>query len=331
MEGGANRRGQDEQKYHDQIAARRLSTDTTAQRADPATHVIPLLRDRVAARLPLLLPAQGQGPARLQDSMRHALLGPGKRLRPLLTLLAARRFGGDEAAALDAGCAVEMIHAASLVLDDLPCMDNATLRRGRPATHHAFGQDTAILAAIGLLNQAYGLLAALPGVPEARRLRLVSLLAGAVGAQGLVGGQEIDLHARQEHVAETEVDELNHLKTGVLFVAALEAGGVIAGAPEEALAGLRRFGRHLGLAFQTLDDVLDTAATPEAAGKDVGQDGGKPTLVSLFGTDAAWERAMDHLRLARQEVSRAGQHDCQLAGLLDEVVAGLPLVVKGSA
>jgi geranylgeranyl diphosphate synthase type II len=300
-----------------------LSTETTGWRPASPSPDFAQLRGEVLTRLGVLLPARGQAPARLHDAMQDALLGPGKRLRPLLTVLAARRFGGDEAAAIDAGCAVEMVHAASLVLDDLPCMDNALLRRGRPATHHAFGQDTAILAAIGLLNQAYGLLAALPGVPDGRRVRLVALLASAVGAQGLVGGQEIDLHARQQHVAPGEVDELNHLKTGVLFVAALEAGAVLAGAPDDGLPALRRFGRHLGLAFQTLDDVLDVAATAEAAGKDVNQDGSKPTLVSLFGVEGAWRRALDHLRLARAELD--ARPSCHLSALLDEVVASLPL------
>ncbi|MBO1080950.1 polyprenyl synthetase family protein [Roseomonas haemaphysalidis] len=300
-----------------------MSTETTGWRPAPPLPDFAQLRGQVLLRLDQLLPAGGPAPPRLHDAMRDALLGPGKRLRPILTVLAARRFGGDEAAALDAGCAVEMVHAASLVLDDLPCMDNALLRRGRPTTHQAFGQDTAILAAIGLLSQAYGLLAALPAVPDDRRARMVAVLAGAVGAQGLVGGQEIDLHARQQHVAPGQVDELNHLKTGVLFVAALEAGAVLAGASEDCLPPLRRFGRHLGLAFQTLDDVLDVAATAEAAGKDVQQDAGKPTLVSLFGVEGAWRRALDHLRLARAELD--ARPACHLSALLDEVVAGLPL------
>jgi geranylgeranyl diphosphate synthase type II len=282
------------------------------------------LREVVVARLGQLLPAAEQAPQRLHGAMRHALLGPGKRLRPLLTLLAARRFGGAEAAALDAGCAVEMVHAASLVLDDLPCMDDAALRRGQPATHRAFGEDTAILAAIGLLNHAYGLMAALPDVDDARRGRLVTLLVQAVGSQGLVGGQERDLHVRHVHTAAEEVDELNHQKTGVLFVAALEAGAILGGASEEAVAGMRRFGRHLGLAFQTLDDLLDTIGTVEAAGKDIGQDNGKPTLVSLFGVETAQRRVRDHLEHARREVAWPDGQRCVLEHLLDEMLSGLP-------
>lgn len=290
------------------------------------------LRAIIAARLQALLPGVEQPPQRLHGAMRHALVGPGKRLRPLLTLLAARRFGGDEAAALEAGCAVEMVHAASLVLDDLPCMDDAELRRGKPATHRAFGEDTAILAAIALLNQAYGVMATLPGVPEAQRLRLVTLLVQAVGPLGLTGGQEHDLHDRCTHVATDEVDALNHQKTGVLFMAALEAGAVIGGAPETGVAAMRRFGRHLGLAFQTLDDLLDATATAQAAGKDVRQDDGKPTLISLCGLETAHERIWEHLRMARREVTwPAPGQACGLEALLDEMEALLPLAAGSAA
>jgi geranylgeranyl diphosphate synthase type II len=289
------------------------------------------LRGLVAARLQVLLPGAEQSPQRLHGAMRHALIGPGKRLRPLLTLLAARRFGGDQAAALEAGCAVEMVHTASLVLDDLPCMDDAALRRGKTATHRAFGEDTAILAAIALLNQAYGVMAALPGVAEAQRLRLVMLLVQAVGPQGLAGGQERDLHDRPAEAAIDDVDTLNHQKTGVLFVAALEAGAVLGRAPEEGVAAMRRFGRHLGLAFQTLDDVVDATATPQAAGKDVRQDGDKPTLVSLCGLQEARQRVHEHLRMARQEVAWPGAPACGLAALLDEMEALLPRAAGSAA
>nr|WP_272874743.1 polyprenyl synthetase family protein [Roseomonas marmotae] len=257
--------------------------------------------------------------------MHHALIGPGKRLRPMLTLLAAHRCGGDEAAALDAGCAVEMVHTASLVLDDLPCMDNATLRRGRPATHRAFGEDTAILSAIGLLNQAYGVMATLPDVPEALCLRLVRLLVQAVGSRGLVGGQECDLHPDTVEADAAALEMLHHQKTGVLFAVALEAGSLLSNAPEEEVAALRRFGRHLGLAFQTLDDVLDATATVEAVGKDVRQDGGKPNLVSLFGLEGAQLRVQEHLRLARRELVWPHRPGCMLEALLDEIVLALPL------
>lgn len=283
------------------------------------------LRGMIAARLQALLPGSEQSPQRLHGAMRHALVGPGKRLRPLLTLLAARRFGGDEAAALEAGCAVEMVHTASLVLDDLPCMDDAELRRGRPATHRAFGEDTAILAAIALLNQAYGVMATLPGISDAARLRLVTMLVQAVGPQGLVGGQELDLHDRHGPAAAGELDLLNHQKTGVLFVAALEAGAVLGHASEEGVAAMRRFGRHLGLAFQTLDDLLDATATPQMAGKDVRQDGDKTTLVSLCGLDAARRRVEEYLDQARQEVAWPGGSACVLEALLDEVSAILPM------
>ncbi|MBC9178483.1 polyprenyl synthetase family protein [Pseudoroseomonas ludipueritiae] len=301
-----------------------MSIASTLHPPSPAVVDFASLRSMIAARLQVLLPGPDESPQRLHGAMRHALVGPGKRLRPLLTLLAARRFGGDEAAALEAGCAVEMVHTASLVLDDLPCMDDAELRRGKPATHRAFGEDTAILAAIALLNQAYGVMAALPGVSDTVRLRLVTLMVQAVGPQGLVGGQERDLHDRHGPAATSDVDLLNHQKTGVLFVAALEAGAVLGHAPEEGVAAMRRFGRHLGLAFQTLDDLLDATATAQMAGKDVRQDGGKATLVSLCGLEAARRRVEEHLGQARREVAWPGGPACVLETLLDEMTAILP-------
>jgi geranylgeranyl diphosphate synthase type II len=231
--------------------------------------------------------------------MRYSLLAPGKRLRPLLCLLAARAGGGDEGVALDAGCAIEMVHAASLILDDLPSMDDAGLRRGRQTAHLRFGEATAILAAIALLNRAYGVLAALEPLDEARRVRLVERLAEAVGSQGLAGGQEQDLNGRAALSDLERIDDLNALKTGPLFVLAAEFGGRLCGLEEGRLEPLRRFAAHLGLAFQTRDDLLDVVASKSAAAKDVGQDGGKPTVVSLAGCEAAGERIRDQLTSAR--------------------------------
>ena len=240
----------------------------------------------------------------LREAVRYALLSPGKRLRPVLTMLAAEHFGPPPAtgvakrgaaAALDVGCAIEMVHAASLILDDLPCMDDAELRRGRPTVHRRFGEDMAVLAAIALLNQAYGAVAGAPGLPADARLDLVRALTRAVGFEGLVAGQARDLRERDAYAEATPLHELNRQKTGVLFIAAVEGGARAAGALDGRLEGARAFARGLGEAFQILDDLLDATGTPEAAGKDVGQDGGKPTVVSLIGPDGA--RAEMHRRL----------------------------------
>lgn len=264
------------------------------------------LRAEIDGRLVALAPAGG-APAVLRDAVAYALLAPGKRLRPTLALLAAEHFGLGEpgaahAAALDAGCAIEMVHTASLILDDLPCMDDAALRRGRPTCHRRFGEDMAVLASIALLNQAYAVLAAAPGLTAAVRLALVARLTEAVGLDGLVCGQARDLRERAG-VAEAEpLHDLNRQKTGVLFVAAVEAGAAAAGAAGARLEAARAFACALGEAFQILDDILDATATVTLAGKDVRQDGAKPTVVSLVGPDAAraqmrlrLEDALDHL------------------------------------
>ncbi len=262
---------------------------------------LPELRAQVDARLAeLVAAAVVVSPAPLREAVRYALLSPGKRLRPILTLLSAEHFGRANAdralsrAALDVGCAIEMVHAASLILDDLPCMDDAELRRGRPTLHRRFGEDMAVLAAVALLNQAYATAAGAPGLPADARLDLVRALTSAVGFEGLVAGQARDLRERDALEA-TPLHELNRQKTGVLFIAAVEGGARAAGALDGRLEGARAFARGLGEAFQILDDLLDATATSEAAGKDVGQDGGKPTVVSLIGADGA--RAEMHRRL----------------------------------
>lgn len=284
------------------LAARGMLDDAFARR-------LPELRAEVDARLAELLTAGAAGPALLHDAARYALLSPGKRLRPVLALLAAEQFGEgrrSRAAALDAGCAIEMVHAASLILDDLPCMDDAALRRGRPTVHRRFGEDMAVLAAIALLNQAYATAANAPGLGAEARLQLVSALTGAVGFDGLVAGQARDLRERDGVAEPTPLHELNRQKTGVLFVAAVESGARAAGASGERLESAGAFARGLGEAFQILDDLLDATGTKESAGKDVGQDGGKPTVVSLIGADGARAEMHRRLRSALDHLDDAG-------------------------
>ena len=274
---------------------------------------LPDLRAQVDARLADLLAAGAGAPSVLRDAVRYALLSPGKRLRPVLAVLAAEHFGppGEASrrgvrAALDLGCAIEMVHAASLILDDLPCMDDAELRRGRPTVHRRFGEDMAVLSAIALLNQAYATAAAAPGLPADARLELVGALTGAVGFEGLVAGQARDLRERDAYAEATPLHELNRQKTGVLFVAAVEGGARAAGAVDGRLAGARAFARGLGEAFQILDDLLDVTATSEAAGKDVRQDGDKPTVVSLIGADGARVEMHRRLRSALDHLDDVG-------------------------
>ena len=263
------------------------------------------IRTRLEAKLVELLDT-GSTPANLRNAMDHALLAPSKRLRPILLYLISEPDGRFAEAALRLGAAVEMVHTASLILDDLPCMDDADVRRERPTTHKAFGQATAILAAIGLLTRAFGIIAELPDVAPATRARLAAVLATASGHQGLVAGQEIDLNARDTLVDHEQIENLNWLKTGSLFVAAAEMGAILRDMPGNGVEHVRRFARHLGLAFQTADDLLDLTANASEIGKDTGKDRDKATLVSLFGARRARMTCHEHLQAAERALSDSG-------------------------
>jgi len=253
-------------------------------------------------------------PARLVAAMRHAVLGGGKRLRPFLTIEAARLFGYEGQGALRAGSAIELLHCYSLVHDDLPSMDDDDLRRGRPTVHRAYDEATAILVGDALQTLAFEVLAD----PEtdadpAMRSELVLGLARASGLGGMVGGQLLDLSAEGRYGAitmgEAEVRQLQMMKTGAILTFAAEAGAVLGRADEGARRSLADYGRALGAAFQVADDILDREATPEALGKRTGKDQekGKATLVDLLGLEGA-------KRECRQLVETA---DAALAGFGD--------------
>jgi geranylgeranyl diphosphate synthase type II len=288
------------------------------------------LRTAVDARLAATLPEPSVGPARLMDAMRYSVLAPAKRVRPLLTLLAAEQLGGSPLAALDPAVAVEFVHAASLVLDDLPSMDDARERRGRAANHLVYGEDTAILAGVALLNQAYMVLAAAP-LPEGVRVRAVAVLADAVGVDGLTGGQEFDLRAIDgADLGPEHVERTYRLKTAVLFGAAAELGGLAVGGSAAETASLRRFGLRMGLAFQAFDDLLDAHATAASLGKDVGQDAGKPTFVSLLGRDRTESYARNLVDQALQDLAEIGGPDTRLAKFALALVGRMTAPLSGS-
>ncbi len=269
-------------------------------------HSVETLRLQVDRRLVELIPLPGKEPGRLGEAAHYALLAPGKRFRPLLTLLAAEAFGVSPSRALDTACAMEMIHAASLVLDDLPSMDDARLRRGRPTTHRVYGEAAAILASVGLLTRAFGAIAGDAGLQADTRIALVETLADAVGFEGLVAGQALDLAERARRRTVAELDELNHRKTGVLMMCAAEAGARIGGASEEARRELGEFARRIGLAFQIRDDLIDVQEGGEHIGKDVGKDAGMTTVVSALGPRAARAAIETHLVAADAALARAG-------------------------
>ncbi|MBB4660119.1 polyprenyl synthetase family protein [Parvularcula dongshanensis] len=253
----------------------------------------------IEVRLDQLLPRGGEPSL----AARYSLLAPAKRLRAVLTVLAARQCGGAEEAALDVACAVEMVHTASLVFDDLPAMDDADLRRGVPTPHKVYGDDVAILAGIGLLNGAFGVVAQAQSLSPTQRVEVVEVLSRAVGWTGLVQGQALDL----AH-GEGSIDDIHYGKTGALFVAAALAGAACAGAPVSARAPLVTYGRELGLAYQALDDVLDHVASDGLAGKSTRKDADKRTAVMLGsvpsgGLRAAKSRAERHLEAAAEAAS----------------------------
>ncbi len=245
------------------------------------------IRWRIERRLDRLVPECANSSPQLHKAMRYSLLAGGKRIRPVVTIVAAVNLGGQEYHALDPACAIEMVHTASLILDDLPCMDDATLRRGRPANHRVFGVDTAILAAMALLNRAYAVVSSARGVSEALRLKLIDKLVNAVGGDGIIAGQMQDLNQNLCWRDCESLEKLHGQKTGALFVAAAEVGALLAGIAEHRLAPIRDFALNLGVAFQTLDDLLDASGSMSSAGKDVGTDGSKATFVSFLGESRA--------------------------------------------
>lgn len=280
------------------------------------------------------------GAARLGEAARYALLAPGKRVRAIMTLLSAEHCGGRAEAASSAAAAIEMVHAASLVLDDLPAMDDATLRRGRPATHRAFGEDTALLAAIALMSRAFGVVAEDRGLPAASRVEITQVLARSIGLEGLTAGQERDLKAcTRSGATVAEVERTHALKTGELFAAAAECGAIAAGAAGAMRGEMRLFGLEAGLAFQGYDDLIDVLGSASGAGKDVGRDQGKPTVAALLGPAKAEAIAGEHMVRAIAALDRVGPADSRLrhyvGGLGARLLAGLGAVqnaqVVGSA
>ena len=273
-------------------------------------------RRRINQRLAELIPHETTEPRPLHESMRYSLLAGGKRIRPVLTIQVATDLGATEDEALDAACAVEMVHAASLILDDLPCMDDARLRRGQPANHLVYNEDTAILAATALLNRAFGVIAECDLLSAQTRLDLTRLLSDSVGSNGIIAGQFCDLQIRHGHGDDVAgLTEMYGQKTGALFVAALEAGARVAGVDDVWVEAVREYGVNLGLAFQLLDDLLDTFGSREDIGKDTGQDGGKSTLASRLGAHGTRQEVHRYVESAASALEPLGRSGHQLVNL----------------
>jgi len=252
------------------------------------------VRTEVDSFFSAFLAPTGDGRERLYEAMRHAAIGGGKRLRPMLTVAAARLFAIDTMRALRVGCAIEAIHVYSLIHDDLPCMDDADLRRGKPTVHKAFGQAEAVLAGDSLHALAFEILAD-PSTHDDPWVRcdLVLELARAAGPGGMAGGQMMDLVAEGQPLDLPAITRLQQLKTGALIEYAIEAACIMAKLPTEARTPYRGYARNIGLAFQIADDLIDHSGDEAAAGKPTGKDAnaGKATFVSLLGEERARQQA----------------------------------------
>jgi geranylgeranyl diphosphate synthase type II len=291
-------------------------------------------RAQVDQALERYLPGPPHCPPLLAEAMRYSVFAGGKRLRPLLTLAAADAVRGTrpDDDALPAACAVELIHTYSLIHDDLPAMDNDTLRRGRPTLHVVYGDGIAILAGDGLQAEAFALLAREPvtedAVVIARKSKALEAIAEAAGAIGMVGGQALDLQAAGQvpgHSLALDADGLKamHLrKTGALIRAAAESGAIMGGGSHDLIMAVRSWGTQIGLAFQIVDDILDVEGSSEELGKTAGKDvaGNKPTYPSLFGLDRSRAMADECAARASDLLASAGLAESQLARIADWVI-----------
>ncbi|MBW8372475.1 farnesyl diphosphate synthase [Stenotrophomonas sp.] len=256
-------------------------------------------RDRIESQLDASLPSPSDAPRGLHQAMRYAVLGGGKRMRPLLVYASGRVFGADENALDAPAMAVELIHAYSLVHDDLPAMDDDALRRGRPTTHIAFDEATAILAGDALQTRAFGLIADAP-LPASLRVACLQTLTHASGAAGMCGGQALDIDATGHQQPLQDLERMHALKTGALIRAAVRMGALCGQAPAADLATLDAVASALGLAFQVRDDILDVEASSEQLGKTAGKDEAqaKSTFPALLGMDGA----KAHLRTLSEQM-----------------------------
>ncbi|MBK1614380.1 polyprenyl synthetase [Rubrivivax gelatinosus] len=277
--------------------------------------------DAVEAALDAWVPADT--PAGLGEAMRYGVLDGGKRLRPLLVLAACQALGGAREAALRSAVAVELIHAYSLVHDDMPCMDNDVLRRGKPTVHVKYGEAQAMLAGDAMQALAFEVLTPDAGVEPALQARLVRLLARAAGHAGMAGGQAIDLANTGRLLDEATLREMHRKKTGALLLASVQMGAAC-GAPDETTwRALSEYGEAIGLAFQVVDDILDCTQGSDKLGKTAGKDldANKPTYVSVLGMEAARRHAQELRVAAHAALARAGLADAAaLAAIADKVV-----------
>ncbi len=290
-----------------------------ADSTDKLDATLDQLRARVEEALERSLPAPPAIPQVLRDPMTYSLQAGGKRIRPVLVLLACRACGGEEGDAMPAACAMEMIHTYSLIHDDLPAMDDDDLRRGKPSNHKQFGEASAILAGDALLTHAFSLVAAETPRRD-RAATMVAVLADAAGPMGMVAGQALDLDAEGRTITEEELATIHRLKTAALFAASGRLGAEAAGADPELAERLEEYGRQIGLAFQAIDDVLDEEGSAAALGKTPGKDKDvqKATAITTYGLEGARAKALQYSGAAL-EIARSLEDGAPLVELAERL------------
>ncbi|MBU8697484.1 polyprenyl synthetase family protein [Bacillus pumilus] len=264
-------------------------------------------------------------PKDLKSSMLYSLKAGGKRLRPVLVLALLNAYGKNEEDGIPVGCAVEMIHTYSLIHDDLPCMDDDDLRRGKPTNHKVYGEATAVLAGDALLTESFRLITSQlsSSVSADKKIRIVDELVKSAGALGMVGGQFDDMQAEQKQVSLAELESIHARKTGKLLTFSVAAGAMLAGASDDDIEKLREFSYHIGIAFQIRDDILDLEGSEEKIGKRVGSDTAneKSTYPSLLTLSGAKEKLDEHITRAKEIVSNLQLEQQLLHGLCDLIAS----------
>jgi geranylgeranyl diphosphate synthase type II len=270
-----------------------------------------------------LLPPEDDEPSTVHRSMRYTALLPGKRLRPVIMLAIGEMLKADNRAILSAGCAIEMIHSSSLILDDLPCMDDASLRRGKKTNHLEFGEETAILAAFNLLNLSFHTAACMGERYDISLKKIVEIekqLNLAVGSQGLIGGQALDLEGEGKKLTFKQLEFIHSRKTGALFTSAGNIACILSGAGGKDRTAIELYTRNLGLAFQVFDDILDTTSSPEILGKDTDKDADKTTFVSFSTLSEAEQVGRDLIDFSIHALNKFGTRAYRLIQIAEYVM-----------
>jgi geranylgeranyl diphosphate synthase type II len=286
-----------------------------------------LRQAQVDAALDRFSPPESEPPQTIHKALRYSLFAGGKRIRPLLCLEAATAASGTDAAALpgalEAACSLEMIHAYSLIHDDLPALDNDDYRRGKLTCHKVFGEAMAILAGDALFTLAIQTLARIEGIDAARQVRLIRELSMASGTvEGMIGGQVIDIESERKPPAAELLDSIHRAKTGALLRASVRMGGICSGGDEPAVEALSEYGEHIGLAFQIVDDILDVEESSQALGKTAGKDAaqGKITFPAVYGLETSRSMAAEQCRAAHAALEHFGNRAESLHQIADLIV-----------